>query len=218
MTTENNSFLNVLTNSTNTQNGAFSYKSSLNACVDLFSLGVSSTNKETLILKALNENPLIALKVIFYLRDVRGGQGNRDIFRAFFNVANKQKYFKGLLQYVPEIGRWKDLFEIMSLTTDFDTEIVRLFTQARIDNKNFGLACKFAPRKGNVAVRLTKLLGVTPKKYRQLLVANTQVVETQMCSKEWSKINYSSVPSVANKKYKKAFYRNDSDRYSSFWG
>jgi hypothetical protein len=37
-----------------------------------------------------------------------------------------------------------------------------------------------------------------------------------MCSNEWKEINYSHVPSVANKKYNAAFYRHDATRREAF--
>jgi len=64
------------------------------------------------------------------------------------------------------------------------------------------------PRKGSIAVQLRTFLGWTPKFYRKRLVELTNVVETQMCVKDWDNINFSHVPSVAASRYKKAFYKN----------
>jgi hypothetical protein len=49
---------------------------------------------------------------------------------------------------------------------------------------------------------------MTPKQYRKSLVALTNVVETQMCAKDFDSIEFSHVPSVAHARYKKAFTRN----------
>jgi hypothetical protein len=49
---------------------------------------------------------------------------------------------------------------------------------------------------------------MTPKQYRKSLVALTKVVETQMCANDWDNINFSHVPSVAARQYKKAFNRH----------
>ena len=46
-------FATFITNHTTTLNGAVSNRSSLNACLDLFSMGVSASNKEQLIRAAL---------------------------------------------------------------------------------------------------------------------------------------------------------------------
>jgi len=49
---------------------------------------------------------------------------------------------------------------------------------------------------------------MTPKQYRKSLVGMTTVVETQMCANDWDNINFSHVPSVAARNYKKAFGRH----------
>lgn len=83
-----NTFLQNTFDTTTTQNGAITHKSSLSACLDLFSMGVSSSSKDSLIASALKENPVLAIKTVLYLRDVRNGQGNKDIARAFHSVVN----------------------------------------------------------------------------------------------------------------------------------
>ena len=73
---------------------------------------------------------------------------------------------------------------------------------------NMGLCAKWMPRQGEVAAKLRKYLGWTPKFYRKRLVELTKVVETQMCAKDWDNINFNHVPSVASARYKKAFARH----------
>ena len=79
-----------------------------------------------------------------------------------------------------------------------------------------GLCSKWMPRKGEAAVRLTRALGMTPKQYRKTLVSLTKVVETAMCAKDWTKINYEQVPSVAAGRYAKAFGRHDEVGYGKY--
>ena len=69
----NPTFIQSLLNTTTTLNGAASHVSSLSKSLDLFSLGATSNNsdKEHLILEALCEDPVTAIKVVFYLRDCR---------------------------------------------------------------------------------------------------------------------------------------------------
>jgi hypothetical protein len=71
-----------------------------------------------------------------------------------------------------------------------------------------GLAAKWTPRKGKIAAEVRAFFGMTPKQYRKSLVAMTKVVETQMCANDWDNINFSHVPSVAARNYKKAFNRH----------
>src|SRR5690606_40273216 len=57
---------------------------------------------------------------------------------------------------------------------------------------------------------------MSPRRYRKTIVGLSKTVEQDMCSKKWRNINYSSVPSVAMNKYRKAFYRNDESRFTKF--
>jgi len=54
------------------------------------------------------------------------------------------------------------------------------------------------------------------KEYISPLRKYIKLVETKMCAKEFDKVDYQAVPSVAMQKYKKAFLRNDKDRFSSY--
>lgn len=85
-------------------------------------------------------------------------------------------------------------------------EIISALNGIIMTGQNAG---KWAPRKGAIAARIQKLLNLTPKMYRKAIVAATNVVETQMCAKQWDQINYAHVPSLAAARYQKAFNAND---------
>lgn len=78
----NNSFFDSLkrqTNFTETENGAIAHKSTLNAVYDMFALGGAyreRSDEDCIVLfqKALKENETLAIKCLFYLRDIRGGK------------------------------------------------------------------------------------------------------------------------------------------------
>ena len=77
-----NSLLNGLKTATNynrTENGSVAHKSTLSAIYDMYALGGAYRNRtdEDCILlfkNALAENEELAMKCLFYLRDVRGGK------------------------------------------------------------------------------------------------------------------------------------------------
>lgn len=114
-----------------------------------------------------------------------------------------------LSKHVPTYGRYDDLYETLSYTESLATIVNAIRSWD-------SLACKWAPRKGPIASFLTKALGLSPKLYRQHIVRYTNVVETQMCRKEWQAIEYKKIPSVAFHKYIKAWKRNDELRLTQF--
>lgn len=215
-----NTFLQNALNTTTTANGAKTYKSSLSACLDLFSMGVSSNSKEGLILSALAEDPVLATKVVLYLRDVRGGQGNKDIARAFHKsvLSNKtavtvEKLIK-ILPHLPEVGSWKDVYNLYGMNNKLDKAILNLVSEALTDGN--ALAAKWLVRQSQFHKDLAKHWGQDIGFVRRLVSGLTKVVETAMCNKQWHTINYEHVPSRANLVYSKAFLRNDSSRRQDF--
>ena len=107
-------------NKTYTENGAVTYKGTKSYCLDLFStIGALRSADETEIIKrfirAYNENPDMAMKILFYARDVRGGIGERRVFRIilkFLALYNKQSLIKNI-KYVGEYGRFDDLLVLL---------------------------------------------------------------------------------------------------------
>lgn len=218
----NPTFIQSLLNTTTTLNGAVSNASSLSKSLDLFSLGATSDNsaKEKLILEALVSNPTEAIKVVFYLRDCRGGQGNKDSLRILNKIIiNKLSsygefmagYYK-LLPYIPEIGSWKDIYQFYGQNEILDALILDLVH----NNISNNLVCKWFPRQSQFHKDYATYTNSSIGDVRRLVVANTKVVESAMCSGQWHNINYSQVPSIAFKKYVKAFKRNDSSRFEDF--
>lgn len=201
-----------------TANGAITHSTSLNAVLDLFFIaGASRTIEESVIqnmlTKAYAENKLLTLKVIFWAGDIRGGQGERRFLRIALKWLETyhNSVLEQLLQFVPEFNRWDSLFELSS------DKSLQLIHKALADKNQ--LCAKWMPRKkqyDNFASKFRKRFGLTPKQYRQLIVENTNVVETQMCKKEWSEIEYKKIPSVAFSKYRKAWARNDGERFKQF--
>ena len=84
-----NTLLNGMKDATNytlTENGGVTHKTTRSDLLDMFAMGAAMRNRsdEDVILmfrKAFEENPLYALKCLFYIRDVLGGQGERRVFR-----------------------------------------------------------------------------------------------------------------------------------------
>ncbi len=209
-----------------TENGMATNSSSLNHCVDLFfQIGaMRGQDKQRLInvfTKAFNEDTLTAMRLLFWARDVRGGAGERKIFRDIIEYLseNRTETLRKNLHLISEFGRWDDL--LILIGTPLESDALALIASA-LNDKN-GLCAKWMPRpnvenreKKRWATVLRKHLGLTPKEYRKMLAENSNTVEQLMCAKEWSKIEYSKLPSKAMSDLMKAFSKNDLERFQAY--
>ncbi len=202
-----------------TENGMATNSTSLNACVDLFfNIGaMRGQDKQRLIAtfsKAFNEDPKRAMKLLFWARDVRGGAGERQVFKDIlvYLAENHDLVLKPNLHLIPEYGRWDDLLVLVG--TYLENDAFTLISDAIIAEN--GLCAKWMPRKGMVAEKLRKFMGMSPKQYRKSLVGLTNVVETKMCAGEWDSIEFGKLPSVASARYQKAFGKNAYESYSAY--
>ncbi len=204
-----NTFVSAVQNQeARTTNGMRARQSTANACVDLFFKIGASRGKDITkdFVAAYVENREIALRIAQWVRDVRGGAGEREIFRQILKYLDKHHPTDAalLLMKVPEIGRWDDIFVVENKENKYKA-FAMLGDALRAKN---GLAAKWTPRKGDLAVEIRNFFGMSPKFYRKSLVELTKVVEQDMCAKNWDTINFSHVPSLAHSRYKKAFFRN----------
>ena len=191
-----------------TQNGMKARASTANAGVDLFYTIGASRGKNIIpqFTAAYVENADLALRIVQWARDVRGGAGEREIFRQVLTHLEKTNPADAarLITKIPELGRFDDLLV-------FESKEMKATAYALLGDylrQRNGLAAKWTPRKGKIAAEIRDFFGMSPKQYRKTLVGMTTVVETQMCSNDWDNINYSHVPSVAHSRYKKAFGRH----------
>jgi len=215
-----------------TENGAVGYATSGKKLLDL-NFAVSSLRKlgekeiEHKFAEAFAENKEYAIRWMFMLRDVRGGLGERRSFRIMFKWLaqyDKEDALK-LIPLLAEYGRYDDLFCLMdtSLEDDVIQFISKQFHQDIADladgKPSISLLAKWMPSINTssdttraLANRLCKAFGMQPKNYRKALSslrAKIDVVEKKMSANKWTDINYQSVPSKANIRYKDAFLKHD---------
>lgn len=199
-----------------TNNGMRTLRSTLNANVDLFGSLKRGKNIVPMFEAAFRENPDVALRVAQYARDIRGGQGERQLFRDILKhleVAHPDVLVDShLLENVAEIGRFDDLF----IFTNYEVKQRAYGIVAKALSQENGLAAKWSPRKGPIAAELRNFLGLSPKRYRKLLVKLTDVVETKMCAREFESINFSHVPSVAMSRYMTAFHKRAPEAFAAY--
>ena len=238
-----NTFINALEEKFNykfTENGAIALKSTGSKVYDLFAFGGAyrKRNEDDCILlfkNAFEEDANLAMKALFYLRDCRGGQGERRFFRVCYKWLAKNEPAAAIknLQYVPEMGRWDDLFVLIDtpITSHVGKLIKRqlmLDMEDAIDNKGISLLGKWMPSE-NAHSRDTKVkahwirqyLGMTSKQYRQMLSklrGHLNVLEKLMSANRWDEIEFDKIPSKAGLVYRNAFARRDiiAKRYKDF--
>jgi hypothetical protein len=214
-----NSFVNAVENvqlETRTANGMKTFDSSKSALVDLFFTIGASRGKDLSVqfVKAMKQDETLALRLLMWARDVRGGAGERDVVRKILLSLEKNypEVLSRLLPHVAEFGRWDDLL-IFKTKTIKDQAFTLIGDALRERN---GLAAKWMPRQGPLAVEIRNFFGMSPKFYRKSLVNLTKVVEQNMCSNTWDDINYSHVPSLAAARYQKAFKKHDPAGYEAY--
>lgn len=214
-----NSFVNAVKETpttARTANGMKTLESSMDALVDLFFTIGASRGKDLKVpfARALAQDETLALRLLMWARDVRGGAGERQIVRDLlvYLEAHRPELLDRILPHLAEFGRFDDLLV-------FQTPAVKAKAYTLIGDAlraGNGLAAKWMPRKGPIAVEIRNFFGMTPKQYRKSLVALTKVVEQDMCAQRWSKINYSHVPSLASARYQKAFNKRDPMGYAKY--
>lgn len=235
-----NSFMNALENEMNnttvTLNGAKAYKSTTNKCLDLFGKIAACRNDlaqaQTLFRAAYNEDPETATRVLFWARDIRGGQGERSVFRTLFRdlVSKDKEIATKLIPLVPFYGRWDDLLVLED--TAVWSEVLDLIKYQLMQDlntsvdTNVSLIAKWMPSinassadSKRLGRKIATYMGWKESFYRKalsLLRKKIAIVERDMCSKEWTNIDYAKLPSRAAFMYRKAFGKHDSARYTAY--
>ena len=226
------SLVNALrTKDTRTLNSAVTHSTSLSAVLDFFAQGGAMRNRSEhdivrLFIAAYGENPTLALRALFYLRDARQGQGERRLFRVILRYlasVHPRPLIKNL-GFVPHFGRWDDLLTILDMPQEGHeldeviTEVCHLIAASLQLGDN--LAAKWMPResgaKRHLAKKLREFMGLSPKEYRRLISDLSKTVEQQMCANQWGGIVYEHVPSVAMSRYRKAFPRHTPERWALY--
>lgn len=200
-----------------TTNGAVTNVSSLNKNVDLFFLAGASRGKDitSTFAGALVEDPEVAVRVLEWARDARGGAGERNTFRSLLGylIRTEPALATRVLAKVPELGRWDDLF--ITFGTSLERDALRMISTALTSGNN-GLCAKWMPRQGAEANKIRSYMKLTPKQYRKLLVGLSNTVEQKMCAQDWTGIVYPHIPSVAAGRYQKAFLKHDPKGYADY--
>ena len=231
-------------NYTRTLNGAKTHGSTGNACLDFFAVAGGMRyrgpqDQIRLFERAYIETPELAMKLLFHLRDIRGGMGERKLFRTLLrHVAfNWPDSARINVPYIAEFGRWDDLLclietpagkqaaKVIREQLAADEEALKR-REAGEEDAHISLLAKWlpsdntsSPRTRKTAKRLMAALGMEQKEYRRLVTAlrcRIGLTERQLTAKHPEKINYEAVPAQAMLKYRNAFERHDEERFMEY--
>ena len=228
-----NTFLNGLADATNfgyTENGAITHKTTKSDLFDMFAMGAAMRTRsdEDVILmfqKAYKENPVYALKCLFYIRDVRGGQGERRFFRTVMrNLArvDADAVIRNM-KHIPEFGRWDDLYVFEGTKVEKEAfEIIKNQLALDVQCKTPSLLAKWLKSENTssaesrrLATKTRHYLNMSSRQYRKtlsILRERINVLERLMSAGKWDEIEFDKIPSRAGMIYKNAFARHDLER------
>jgi len=225
-----------------TENGALSLNTTNDARLNFFFSILRSTNDDktiNMLSQAWRVSPIDTLRLVFHLRDCRGGKGEKKQFYTCMQWLLKncpETVMKNLL-HIPFFGSfndfWKIFYPITPETKGLVESMIKYYASVLKDDyektktgSKITLAGKWAPSENrshdnqyHSVKQLCRALNMSHKQYRQMLVAlrkQINIPETLMCANQWTDINYSSVASLAMKKYRKAFKKHAEERFQSY--
>ena len=233
-------FLKREANKTYTENGAATYVSTKSDCLDLFATigALRHASDEDIIFRftrAYVEDADLAMKMLFFARDIRGGLGERRVFKVIlkYMAECEPESVRKNIEHVAEYGRYDDLLALLG--TPVEKEVLAYFDktlrtdmaalEADKETAEVSLLAKWLPSvntSNKEAVRnarkIARAMKMSDGEYRKTLSAlraQIKIIENNLRERDYS-FDYAKQPSKALHKYRQAFIRNDQVRYESF--
>ena len=230
-------FLRKEANFTTTENGALTHFTSGSDCLDLFfraggMRGAAAGQIADIVSRAYIEDPVKTMKILFFVRDVRGGLGERRFFRIAVQTvaAIAPDSVRRNLPLFAEYGRFDDVCALLGTSCEPDA-VALIRTQFQADatameqGRPVSLLAKWMPSVNASSAetraagrKLAKALGMNEKQYRRSLSALRRyldILENRLRTGDYT-FSYEAQPSGAMLKYRRAFIRNDGERYGAY--
>lgn len=224
-------------NLTYTENGALTNVSTYSDCLDLFATigALRHASDEEIVdrfTRAFSEDPDKAMKILFFARDVRGGLGERRVFRTIMRslAATYPESVAKNIEYFGEFGRFDDLLALMDTplekaVLEYIGRQLRSDLDCLAEGRQVSLLAKWLPSVNatnevtvRTAKKIARALNMKDAEYRRVLSAlrrEIRILENYLRERDYS-FDYEHQPSKAMFKYRAAFMRNDNERYSDF--
>lgn len=223
---------------TYTENGAGAYRSTGNAVLDAFgSLGGMMHSDAASILntfyKAFNQDRKLSMRMLFYFRDIRGGQGMRRLFRIIIRslANNYPEYVIANLDNILFFGRGDDYLALIDTRChdgmiEYINEVLKEDIKAVQSGASCSLLAKWLPSENTssaetkaMAFKIRTGLKLSSREYRKVLSylrKNIDVVERKMSANQWTEIDFNKLPSRAAMIYSDAFLQHVKKNYIEY--
>jgi hypothetical protein len=208
----------------------------LNSMVLNFFYGAQRTTSDaelySLADAAAKESLLYTMKTIAY---IRSGRGERDLGRRLLGWLQKydeKQLIENMPLFLEKYGRYDDFVYLPRNSKAMYAYVKHLGEQLVADHSNMqlgkpvSLAAKWIPsetsavnKKTALTFRLARSMKIPiselRKKYITPLRTYIGILEHKMCTKDWENVDYKKVPFQAFRRHKKAFERNDREKYDA---
>ena len=224
-----------------TENGAVGFKTTNSKILDFNYMITSMRNMdEKEIVKrfreAYNENPMLMMRFLFYVGDIKEGLGERRTFNICMKDLAKhgqQRMVNSLIQlFTTDMRRFDDIYNLIEVPGCKKAIGAFIKHQFYADLKNMkegkpiSLLAKWlkspntsSKESRHFAGMTREMLGINTREYQKKLAQMRKyidVVERKMSSNNWQAIDYEAVPSKANLNYNNAFLRHDEERRRAY--
>lgn len=215
---------------TNTKGSEY-YASTYDSNLDVFTMLSRYNSDEELIRlfnNAINEDENLALANLLYVLDIRGGKGERRIFKTVFKdlCINNPSCALRVLPFIGKLGRYD--YVLVGLDTPLNDEVINLIKlqlEEDLKAEHPSLLAKWLPshRTHNInsptAKKIMSALSMTEKEYRKILSelrTKINIVEKNLTEKKYENIDFSKVPTKAMIKYTNAYMNRMAEKYSEY--
>ena len=223
-----------------TENGQTALNTTFDACLDLFSIIGSVRLRNDYdsdlvgkFVSAYSENPLLAIKIIFYARDIEEGLGERQTFKTCLRALAQRhpEDVKANLENIAKYGRFDDFYCLVETPVENDAflylkDVFNQDIKNCLEGKPITLLAKWLKSVNTSSWESRELgkltahhFGISESLYRKSVSKLRKylvVLEQQMSANEWDLIDFSTVPGGAAKKYTQAFHRHQEERYKEY--
>ncbi|MCR5341383.1 MAG: DUF2828 family protein [Saccharofermentans sp.] len=230
-------FLKREANTAYTANGAVSNASTMSDCLDFFATAGALRNASdeeitARFIRAFAEDRDIAMKTLFFARDIRGGLGERRAFRVIIRYLadNYPDTVRKNIANIAEYGRYDDILSLIGTASEAEAityirENLNKDMKSMQAQESVSLVAKWLPSVNasssetvRTAKKIAKAMNMSDASYRRMLSslrAYIKIIENNLREKDYT-FSYEKQPSKAMFKYRKAFIRNDEERYRDF--